>query len=90
MAEYDKEDGRPGFLGPDLDALDEDLLSADLEADLDGDIGEEARDEGGLGDSGDTGLDGEFEDSDDDKDLGQRIAVRARPDPPPEVRGPHA
>ncbi len=68
MAEYDKEDGRPGFLGPDLDALDEDLLSADLEADLDGDIGEEARDEGGLGDSGDAGLDGEFEDSDDERD----------------------
>ena len=68
MAEYDKEDGRPGSSGPELDALDEDLLSADLEADLDGDFGEDALDEGGLGDSGDPGLDGEFEDSDDDKD----------------------
>ena len=38
-AEYDQEDGRPGSMGPELDALDEDLLSADLEADLDGDFG---------------------------------------------------
>ena len=68
MAEYDKEDGRPGSIGPDLDALDEDLLSADLEVDLDGDVGEDALDEGGLGDSGDPGRDGAFEESDDDKD----------------------
>ena len=68
MAEYDKEDGRPGSMGPDLDALDEDLLSADLEADLDGEFGEDALDEGDPGDSGDPGLDDEFEVSDDDKD----------------------
>ncbi|MEE9208974.1 MAG: hypothetical protein V3U23_00870, partial [Kiloniellales bacterium] len=68
MAEYDKEDGRPGSIGPDLDALDEDLLSADLEADLDGDFGGDALDEGGLDDSGAPGLDGEFEESDDESD----------------------
>ena len=68
MAEYDKADGRPGSIGPDLDALDEDILSADLEADLDGDFGEDALDEGGLEDSGAAGLDGEFEESGDDKD----------------------
>ncbi|MEE8499669.1 MAG: hypothetical protein V3S27_03775, partial [Kiloniellales bacterium] len=66
MAEYDKVDGRPGSMGPDLDAFDEDLLSADLEADLEGYFGEDALDEGGLDDSGDPGLDDEFEESDDD------------------------
>ncbi len=68
MAEYGKDDGRPGSIGPDLDDLDEDYLSADIEADLDGDFGDGPLDEGGLDDSGGADPDGEFEDSDDDKD----------------------
>ena len=68
MAEDDAHDGPPGPRVPDLGALDEDCLSADLEADLDGDFGEDALDEGGLDDSGDAGLDGEFEDSDEERD----------------------
>ena len=68
MAEFDKEDGRPDSMGPGLGALDDDLLSADLEADLDGDFGEEPLDESEPDDSGVTGLDGEFDDSDGDKD----------------------
>ena len=65
MAAFDKEDGRPDSMGPGLGALDDDLLSADLEADLDGDIGEEPLEEGRPDDSG---LDGEYEDFDDDRD----------------------
>ena len=42
MAIDHKEEGRPGSMGPDLDALDEDFLSADLKADLDGDFGADA------------------------------------------------
>ncbi len=71
MAEYDKEGGRPGPVGPDLGALDEDFLSADLEVDLDGDFGEDALAEGGLDETGDSGLDGEFEESDDEGDGGE-------------------
>ena len=66
MAEHDTEDGRPGSMGPDLGALGEDHLSADLEAELDGEFGDDTLDEGESDDSGGTDSDGEFEASDDE------------------------
>lgn len=68
MADYVEEDGRFGSIGPDLGALDEDLLSADLEVDLDGDLGGGALGDDGPTVPGEVHEDGDSEDGDDDRD----------------------
>ncbi len=65
MAEIDKGVGRPGSDGPDLGGLDEDILTADLEADLVGDLGDDGLGEDALGDSDESAEDGESEESED-------------------------
>ena len=65
MAEFDKGIGRPGSDGPDLGGLDEDILTADLEADLVDDLEDDGLGEDALGDSDESAEDGESEEPED-------------------------
>ena len=65
MADIDRGVGRPGSDGPDLGGLDEDILTADLEADLVDDLGDDGLGEDALGDSGESTEDDESEESED-------------------------
>ena len=78
MAKFGEEDGHPGSIGPDLGALDEDLLSADLEADLDGDIGDGELGESDLSDSGEDDDDGDSEDLEDGDRDGDEVVGLGR------------
>ena len=65
MADIDRGVGRPGSDGPDLGGLDDDILTADLEADLVDDLGDDGLGEDALGDSDESDEDGESEESED-------------------------
>ena len=65
MADIDKGVGRPGSDGPDLGGLDEDILTADLAADLVDDLGDDGLGEDALGDSDESAEEDESEESED-------------------------
>ena len=63
MADIDKGVGRPGSDGPDLGGLDEDILTADLEADLVDDLGDDGLGGDALGDTEESTEEDESEES---------------------------